>query len=1237
MIVYFANRNLEIQGLAGTSLREGYIITSDTKAEEVETGVASFECEIAFNKENRNALEEMAVAGNYLLRNNGEENEFYTIIESEVDTKNQNIYIYAEDAGLDLLNEIAGKYEASSAQTIETYINRYILDSGFEIGINEVPDVITKKLSWDEETTVTERLASIASKFGGYEISFSFEIRGMKIERRYVNIYEKRGKDIAEQLRLDRDINRIITKKSVANLATAFLCTGGTPDEAENEDEEPQPITLKGYTYDDGDFWVGDDGILRSREAVSKWNRFGGLNNYTDYAGHIVRSFSYDTLSQATLCTQAIVELKKAREMEVNFEIDIARLPDNIKIGDRVNIVDDAGELYLNSRILLLETSVVDQSCKATLGEHLIKKSGISDTVAGLAAKFASQAAETARAWAAAQAAKKDAEEAMKDAEAAVREAEEAKTEAENAKAEAGNATGKVNEATKAAEEAEAAAAEAQQKAAQALADAADAAASVVVAQSKAETAMTKAEEAESTASTAKTDANNAKTIADAAKLDAEKAQEDIEGLGNRLDTVSQTMTAEYARKTDLTETAANLQSQISQNAAQISSTVSRVETIDETANNAAGLANTAQAAAEAAQKKADDATADAEAAQSAAATAQEAADAADAKAAQAATDLETAKNNLAAVTSRVGATEEEIAAAERAVEAAQAAADKAKADAATAQSTANTAKENAAKAQTAAENAKKAADDAQDAVDNLAVRVTSAETKITQNSNAIELRATKTEVATTLGGYYTKTETDAKIKVEADKITSQAAEIDDLGGRMSTVEQTASDLTISLQITDSNVSAAQTTADNAAKTATNYLNYSSAGLIVGDMTASTLGRNILIDNDSVNIRKGSIVLASYSDSKIQLGINSTAASIEMCGGKGTILVTDNMGNVAADDTLAVKGRSTSLWGTDTASIVASGEDESDYSFIDVTTGYINMNVRKYMAGGNDGGMYTETSVAINSTEIYALGEEINLVGRYGITLDSNVVYIHSKGDIHLNPTSKIYSTKQIVMSNNVAVQSYKSDGTTAIAMAFLNGSNVAFFGGSGASAAASAVRLQNTNGHLYFQDYSSSGQDYTNLFYPNITDKCALGDSAHAWYRVYAKNTTIAASDRRMKENIVPLGLSQVATFAIGRSAEQIDIHSELFYRLQPVQYNFIEGNKRICYGLVAQDVIEAMAEIGIEEDELDLVHHDTDPDPETGEATDTYGIAYENLIALLIHEVQKLKVEVDTLKTTA
>ena len=129
-------------------------------------------------------------------------------------------------------------------------------------------------------------------------------------------------------------------------------CTGGTPENEEN------PITLKGYKYDDGNFYV-DGQVLKSRNALKRWNRYLWKTDESQQeGGHITRQYSYDTINQSTLCNHAITELKKLCDMEINYEIDIKKLPDNVKIGDRVNIVDDAGEMYVSTRVLKLKSSV---------------------------------------------------------------------------------------------------------------------------------------------------------------------------------------------------------------------------------------------------------------------------------------------------------------------------------------------------------------------------------------------------------------------------------------------------------------------------------------------------------------------------------------------------------------------------------------------------------------------------------------------------------------------------------------------------------------------------------------------------------------------------------------------------------------------------------------------------------------------------------------------------------------
>ena len=384
MILYFADRHMNLLGLASTELPQGLTITEDLKTEEVASGVATFSCRVLYDADNRASVETCVQAGNYILRSADGENEFYTIIETESDTRDQTVYLYAEDAGLDLLNEVAGADQITEPHDVAWYVKRYTYDSGFELGVNEVQPDSVRTLSWEGEQTVTERLASIATQFGNFEVSYSFAVEGLVVTHKYINLCRKRGTETGVQLRLNREVDRIITKKSVANLATALLVTGGTPEEAED------PITLEGYVYDDGDFYV-DGKYLKSRNAVAKWSRYVWAkepNRLEGYQGHIVQTYSYDTTSQQTLCAHAITALKQLCDLEANYEVELTGLPDNVRIGDTVEIVDEQGQLYLSARVLKLETSITERRKTATFGEYLLQEDGIAQRVAELTAQF---------------------------------------------------------------------------------------------------------------------------------------------------------------------------------------------------------------------------------------------------------------------------------------------------------------------------------------------------------------------------------------------------------------------------------------------------------------------------------------------------------------------------------------------------------------------------------------------------------------------------------------------------------------------------------------------------------------------------------------------------------------------------------------------------------------------------------------------------------------------------------
>ena len=386
MIIYFADRDLEILGNASTQLPDGFRICDDLTVEEIDTGVNTFSCVLPYTQDDRADLEPMVAEGNYILKQSArgdDDNAYdavYQIIEVECDTESQEYQIYAEDAGLDLLNTLCPAVTLTG--TIGQMMD-YFLPSDWSINLMDVPTT-SQTNTWDGESTCTERLLSVANLWG-CELYYSFVIDRLQIVDRVVNVIEKRGNQEAiPQLRLNFDLKKIYWKKSIAELVTALAVTGGTPEGSDT------PINLVGYNYSYTDPSTGEvyrvdtaTGQMRNETAMAKWS------SAIDPDGLWVGSFQFDTTDKATLAGQARAHLQRHSQVEVNYEVDFEKLPDDIQIGDRVNIIDEDGELYLEARLLRIETCEAEDTQTATIGEYLLRSGGISARVAQLASDLA--------------------------------------------------------------------------------------------------------------------------------------------------------------------------------------------------------------------------------------------------------------------------------------------------------------------------------------------------------------------------------------------------------------------------------------------------------------------------------------------------------------------------------------------------------------------------------------------------------------------------------------------------------------------------------------------------------------------------------------------------------------------------------------------------------------------------------------------------------------------------------
>ena len=385
MILYFADKNFKILGTASTSLSGGYVITEDTKKEEVETGIATLDCTVAYTDDTRSDIESWCRAGNYVLAYYGKDDtadvdivNLFMITTTELSVLDHTIKFESEDSGLDLLNNLAKEYTGTEQMSAADYINKFLEKTGFRLRNNNV-SALPKKLEWTSTDTVTKRLADIAEKFE-IELTYGFSVKGLTVSDRWVDIADETGRDTKINLYIDKEVNNITVKNTIENLATALYATG------------KDNLTLVGFTIpeeDKGKYQIDPDGNLVSLEALTKWARVD-YSSKDSFSGNLYQKFeSSDTASQADLYKLAKEKLDSISDIETNYEVDIADLPPGVGIGDRVNIVDDAGNTYISGRILELETSVTDGTKKATLGEYVIKDSGISELVENLASSFA--------------------------------------------------------------------------------------------------------------------------------------------------------------------------------------------------------------------------------------------------------------------------------------------------------------------------------------------------------------------------------------------------------------------------------------------------------------------------------------------------------------------------------------------------------------------------------------------------------------------------------------------------------------------------------------------------------------------------------------------------------------------------------------------------------------------------------------------------------------------------------
>ncbi|EOW86045.1 phage tail spike protein [Enterococcus dispar] len=265
-----------------------------------------------------------------------------------VEETETSLRLFCEDLSFDLINEERGPYKADKAYPISKYVNDCLVDSGYEIGINEFTKN-ERTLEWEGDQTVLKRLLSICNSFEA-EIEFETILNDDRtVDKQLVHLRKRVGMDHPDvELKYGRDVSSIRRNVDVTELITAIKPRGHEEDgkvttianvEKEIKDENGNVVfyTKKGSEYICAPM---------ANQEYGNPKRKGG--------GYIVGQFSYDTKSDTELFNRALTELEKKCVPAYEFEIEGFY---DIDIGDTIRAIDEG-----YNPILLLEARISEQT-----------------------------------------------------------------------------------------------------------------------------------------------------------------------------------------------------------------------------------------------------------------------------------------------------------------------------------------------------------------------------------------------------------------------------------------------------------------------------------------------------------------------------------------------------------------------------------------------------------------------------------------------------------------------------------------------------------------------------------------------------------------------------------------------------------------------------------------------------------------------------------------------------------
>lgn len=347
MQIYVLNRARETLATTSGIYDDKHTLTLDA-------GSSSYEFKIDKADEASQCMD----SGNYIvLQNDNGKTWLFTILDYEETQYTKTVY--AEDAGIELLNKACDIWKSSGPHSFEYYFNIVTSGTPWKLGVNQIAG-LERTLTYEGRDTGLGRLLSILKGFDNAECTFDVAVKMNAPSEFKINVYKQVGSDRSDvQMVYNHELDDIVKKESRAEFVTALCGVGGTiqTEDGQGNTQDAGNIDFADLEYNkDGLFTTKGDKFLRAADANKRFNP--GQTTY------IEAFYEYDTQSANELLNRTVTRLKTYSEPQYTYTADVKIIDSTLKIGDTVTIIDHDYNpaLYLSARVAKLEKSYTDPS-----------------------------------------------------------------------------------------------------------------------------------------------------------------------------------------------------------------------------------------------------------------------------------------------------------------------------------------------------------------------------------------------------------------------------------------------------------------------------------------------------------------------------------------------------------------------------------------------------------------------------------------------------------------------------------------------------------------------------------------------------------------------------------------------------------------------------------------------------------------------------------------------------------